>query len=92
MERSSHLDQAKLANPLSAMASVCRSELEQDGSYCLRDLCPQEGSYRQGYQVESRRPLRGVYHRFGEPRPELDIDLIPELRVTVIPGDSELRG
>jgi hypothetical protein len=25
------------------MASVCRWDLEQDDSYCLRDLCPQEG-------------------------------------------------
>ncbi len=32
----------------------------------LRDLCPQEGVWRvgrQGYQFESRRPLRGVFRR-----------------------------
>jgi hypothetical protein len=35
------------------------------------------GCRRQCYQVESRRPLRGVFHRLEEPRPELDIDLNP---------------
>ena len=68
------------------MASVCRWNLEQDDRYFLRDLCPQEGGYCQGYQVESRRPLRGVCRRLVEPRPEQDIDLIQELRATVIPG------
>ncbi len=56
----------------------------QEGLNSLGDLCPQEGAGRQGYpsQVESRRPLRGVCRRLGEPRPEQDIDLNPSR-----PGD-----
>jgi hypothetical protein len=47
-----YLDQAA---PLYTMAIVCRWDLEQDGGYYhLRDLCPKEGSYRHGCQVESR--------------------------------------
>ena len=38
----------------------------------------QRGGYRQGCRVESRRPVRGVCRRLGEPRPEQDIDLIPD--------------
>ncbi len=30
---------------------------------CLSELCPQEGVGLQGYQVESRRPSRGVSRR-----------------------------
>ncbi len=35
------------------------------------------GCCRQGYQVESRRLLRGVCRRLEEPRPEPGIDLNP---------------
>jgi hypothetical protein len=56
-------------------ASVYRWNLEQDSSYNqIRDLCPQEGVL---YQAESRWPLRGACRRFGEPRPKLDIYLVP---------------
>jgi hypothetical protein len=37
-----------------------RKDLDPSG-----DLCHQEGVGRQGYQVEIRWPLRGVYHRLG---------------------------
>jgi hypothetical protein len=33
---------------------------QQEGQFHYRDPCPQEGMDRQGLQVESRRPLRGV--------------------------------
>ena len=53
-----HLDQAAAR---SAMAVVRRWDLGQEyGYYFLRDLSPQEGCYRQGHQVESRRPFREV--------------------------------
>jgi hypothetical protein len=67
------------------MAGVRRGNLGQEGSYYhLRDLVLKSGCCRQCYQVESRRPLRGVCRRLEEPRPELDIDLNP--------GESESRG
>ena len=58
-----------------AVAGMCGRYSPQEGGNYLRDLGPQEQVLRQGYQVESRRPLRGVCRRLGMPRPELDIDL-----------------
>ena len=48
-----HLNQAAA---LPAIPGVCRRHLGSEGNNHLRDLRPQEGLLRQGYQVESRRP------------------------------------
>jgi hypothetical protein len=55
-------------------------------------LFPQEGKGCQGYQVESRWPLRGVCRRLGGPRPELDIDLNPSRPGDRRPEKSQLVG
>ncbi len=48
-------------NPtLPAVAGARRGHPQQEGQIHLRDPGPQEGRDRQGLQVESRRPLRGV--------------------------------
>ena len=69
-----HLDQAAA---LPAMAGVRRGYLEQEGSYHLRDLCPQEGvlSPRLSSRVTSALK-RGVSQTWVA-RPELDINLNP---------------
>ena len=53
---SGYLDQAAA---LPAIPGVCRRHLGSEGDNHLGDLRPQEGVLRHGYQVESRRPLRG---------------------------------
>ena len=45
---------------LPAVAGMRRGHPQQEGQFHLRDPGPQEGMDRQGLQVESRRPLRGV--------------------------------
>jgi hypothetical protein len=51
---------------LPAVAGVRRRHPQQEGQIHLRDPSPQEGMDSQGLQVESRRPLRGVYcHDLG---------------------------
>ncbi len=56
---------------LACVADILGSKVvTTQGTFVLK-----RGCYCQGYQVEPRRPLRGVCRRLGEPRPELDIDL-----------------
>jgi hypothetical protein len=57
-----HLNQAAA---LPAIPGVRRRHLGSEGNNHLRDLHPQEGVLRQGYQVESRWPLRRLCRRIG---------------------------
>ena len=53
------------AAALPAVPGVRRRDLGSGGDNHLRDLRPPEGVLLQGYQVESRQPLRGVCRRLG---------------------------
>ena len=53
------------AAALPAVPGVRRRDLGSGGDNHLRDLRPPEGVLLQGYQVESRQPLRGVRRRLG---------------------------
>ena len=53
------------AAALPAVPGVRRRDLGSGGDNHLRDLRPPEGVLLQGYQDESRQPLRGVCRRLG---------------------------